>query len=251
MHAVTLQLNIRLRGHKYTIDAVLTLPNDHQTFPLAAVLSHGGGSLADHGGNYDHSGSLPCVAAALAASGIPCLRYTFNDDNHNTNWLTDKSKYDATYRLRRDAMAAVLISARRQISDLASAKWVLGGFSWSANAAAELSLKRADVAALLLIEFDYHRNVFTKFPLEKLTVPTMFIIGSDDTPSAPLLPELWRVKAPFQLYIAEGASRRLHVRDVNNRILQRKTAEIRRRACNAVKSFSRKILREVRDFAKR
>lgn len=242
----SIRFPIRLRGQSYTVDAVLTLP-----FPssiksnIAAILSHGGGSETDHGGNYDHGGSLSGIATAVAEVGIPCLRYTFNNDNYDTNWFNDSSKYDATYRLRRDAMNAVIIAARREIDSLSRSKWIVGGFSWSANAAAELSLKRHDIVALLLIEFDYHRPVFTSFPFEKLTVPALFIVGSKDTPSLPVLDQLKRIASPYILYVSKGTSRRLAVRGDDFVIVKHKTDIARRKAGDVVKQFIQKLLTTV------
>lgn len=238
-----LQLDIRLRGEIYKVHAVLTLPPIKlPKYHLAAILSHGGGSERDHGGHYDHGGSLPGFATAFAEIGIPCLRYTFNNDNYDTDWFNNRSKYDPTYRLRRDAMNAVLIAVRRQVDCLSHARWIAGGFSWSANAAAELSLKRHDIAALLLIEFDYHRPVFTRFPFEKLKVPAMFIIGTEDDPSLPVLSQLKRIRIPYKLYLSKGTSRRLIVRDDKDNHVKDKTEHARLNAWNAVKHFIKTLM---------
>lgn len=206
------QLNIYLRRKRYKIDYVIH--NTETTGHIGAILSHGGGWPANHGGNLDH-GCLSEIADECAVSGLPCMRYTFNNDNFETGWFDDETRYDFTYRLRRDAMRAVLIAVKKQPPPEMQTceRFVMGGFSWSANAATELSLQRQDIVGLLLLSYDFHRAIFRSIPLEKIVVPAFFAVGELDDVSVPVIPHLPRIaEKNNRILIVPDAERKLEVR---------------------------------------
>ncbi|KAL3155754.1 hypothetical protein ABBQ32_012771 [Trebouxia sp. C0010 RCD-2024] len=121
------------------------------------------------------------------------------------------TQYDQAYHMRRDAMAAVLVAARRKIPLLKDCKWVLGGFSWAANAALEVSLRRRDIQGLLLLAPNWHRHTFTKFPLRQVHHPALVIVGAMDPQSLPFVEVLFNVKQAC-LFMAKDGSHRLDIR---------------------------------------